>query len=193
MPLLKPNEYNASYFDGKYQSMKHNAGYDTYERWYRNESNNFLDIAKDLVGRFSLEGKKVLDIGCAKGFLVEDLRFLGVKAFGVDVSTYALSKANPDISSYLELADVRNKLQDYKDKEFDLVVSMNVLCCFSDKELTDLTIQLNRISMNQFHIINENENPNFYNSKDLIKWVDSFNWNVNTEFSTINGSSVIIK
>jgi 2-polyprenyl-3-methyl-5-hydroxy-6-metoxy-1,4-benzoquinol methylase len=193
MPLLKPKEYNASYFDGKYQSMRHNAGYTTYERWFRNDSNNFLDIAKDLVNQFSLENKKVLDVGCAKGFLVEDLRSLGVDAFGIDISSYAISKANLGVSSYLELVDVRNKLQDYKDKEFELLISMNFLCCFSDEDLYFLSSQFNRISNSQFHVVNENENTNFYNSKKLVQWVNEFNWNPNTKFSTINGYSLTIK
>ena len=35
---------------------------------------------------------KVLDFGCAKGFTVKGLRLLGYKAYGVDVSEYAVSQ-----------------------------------------------------------------------------------------------------
>ena len=35
---------------------------------------------------------KVLDFGCAKGFTVKGLRLLGYKAYGVDVSEYAISQ-----------------------------------------------------------------------------------------------------
>ena len=36
--------------------------------------------------------QKLLDFGCAKGFTVKALRLLGYKAFGVDVSEYAVSQ-----------------------------------------------------------------------------------------------------
>ena len=32
----------------------------------------------------------VLDVGCAKGFLVEALRDQGLEAFGIDISEYAV-------------------------------------------------------------------------------------------------------
>ena len=38
------------------------------------------------------ESEKVLDFGCAKGFTVKALRLLGYKAYGVDVSSYAISQ-----------------------------------------------------------------------------------------------------
>ena len=37
--------------------------------------------------------QKILDFGCAKGYTVHGLRMLGYKAFGVDVSEYAVMKA----------------------------------------------------------------------------------------------------
>jgi SAM-dependent methyltransferase len=39
-----------------------------------------------------LPKQKILDFGCAKGFTVKGLRLLGYKAFGVDVSEYAVSQ-----------------------------------------------------------------------------------------------------
>ncbi len=36
--------------------------------------------------------KKVLDVGCAKGFLVEAVRPRGVEAFGNDISEYAMGE-----------------------------------------------------------------------------------------------------
>tara|TARA_A100001015_G_scaffold204219_1_gene228248 strand:+ start:4299 stop:4958 length:660 start_codon:yes stop_codon:yes gene_type:complete len=46
-------------------------------------------IAKDMDLH---EDEKVLDFGCAKGFTVKALRLLGYKAYGVDVSEYAISQ-----------------------------------------------------------------------------------------------------
>src|SRR3972149_7064299 len=98
MSVLQPSEYDISYFDGNKTSLKHNAGYSSYERWYRN-SNDFVpteqstgeyfkDLALKLKNDYILQGKKVLELGCAKGFIVEDLRSMGIDAYGIDISSY---------------------------------------------------------------------------------------------------------
>ena len=48
---------------------------------------------------FSREDR-ILDFGCAKGFLVKALRILDYNAYGVDVSNYAIQHADRDISKY---------------------------------------------------------------------------------------------
>jgi SAM-dependent methyltransferase len=47
----------------------------------------------------------VLDIGCAKGFLVEAFGARGVPAFGLDLSLYAVSAALPPTRRRLAVAD----------------------------------------------------------------------------------------
>ena len=106
MTVLSPEEYDQSYFDGSTARDKHNAGYDKYERWYRKNSETSLgefwkDYAHALFKEHKLRGKKVLEIGCAKGFVVEDLRELGIDAYGLDVSEYAISQASEKIRPYL--------------------------------------------------------------------------------------------
>ena len=101
MALLLPTEYDASYFDGRLQSLAHNAGYSRYERYYHDETNNFDLMAVDILNRYSVGNKDILEICCAKGFLVEDLVNRGIDAFGVDVSAYAIGQANPAIASRL--------------------------------------------------------------------------------------------
>jgi SAM-dependent methyltransferase len=65
----------------------------------------------------------VLDAGCAFGMLVECLRDLGVDAYGVDISEYALSQARDDIKPYLR----QGSLADPFDRRYDLVISIEVL------------------------------------------------------------------
>jgi glycosyltransferase involved in cell wall biosynthesis/SAM-dependent methyltransferase len=66
---------------------------------------------------------RVLDVGCAKGFLVEALRDRGVDAFGIDISEYALSEVRPDIRRFCRLASAWEPL----DGKYDLVVCIEVL------------------------------------------------------------------
>lgn len=44
---------------------------------------------------------KVLDYGCAKGYLVHALRQLGTDAWGYDISEYAVENAHPPVKDYI--------------------------------------------------------------------------------------------
>lgn len=203
MAVLKPNEYDISYFDGKKASLQHNAGYTSYDRWPR-INNDFVphdqslgeywkDLALRLKIDYSLEGKKVLEIGAAKGFVVEGLRDLGVNAYGIDISQYAIDCAREDIKPYLKVADIRTALSTYKNKEFDLVFSRLTLNCFTDAEIAQIVTQINRISLLQAHWIMETGNATYYNLKTAQQWKDSFNWQKGTIFIKGNFSEVIKK
>lgn len=175
MELLQPNEYDASYFDGAKQTYNHNAGYSKYERWYRNDGENSLgefwkDMAKKITATHAVQGKKLLDIGCAKGFMVEDLRELGVDAYGLDVSTYAIGEASETVAPYLTVGDVRTALAGYGRNEFDFVLSMRVLECFSEAELPNIIKEMNRISRRQVHIIDEQGNSDYYLIRPIVWW-----------------------
>jgi len=74
---------------------------------YRRERPEWLELfgrlAELLIERFGPQ--RTLDVGCAKGFLVEALREREVEAFGVDVSAYALGEVREDLRPYVRLAD----------------------------------------------------------------------------------------
>jgi GT2 family glycosyltransferase/SAM-dependent methyltransferase len=81
----------------------------------------FARIADAIVA--DLRPRRVLDVGCAKGFLVESLRDRGVEAFGIDISEYALSEVRPDIRPYCRLASATERF----DGTYDLIVCIEVL------------------------------------------------------------------
>lgn len=64
---------------------------------------------------------KVVDIGCAFGYIVKRLRDKSIDAWGVDVSQYALSKAPDEAKPYLKQASADNL--PFGDKEFDIAFS----------------------------------------------------------------------
>ncbi|MCP6727655.1 MAG: class I SAM-dependent methyltransferase, partial [Patescibacteria group bacterium] len=93
-----------------------------------------------------MSGKKVLEIGCAKGFVVEDLREFGADCYGLDISSYAISKSTDIVKPFLTIADGRTHLSKYADNEFDVVFSLRFLECIDEKELPALISVMNRIS-----------------------------------------------
>ena len=59
----------------------------------------FHGIADHIVR--SLRPRRVLDAGCAKGFLVEALWERGVEAYGIDISEYAIGEVRMDMQTIL--------------------------------------------------------------------------------------------
>src|SRR5215204_1248015 len=102
---------------GRYY-FEHDCGepYERSERWLA----YFGRIAERIVN--DLQPESVLDAGCAFGMLVEKLRQLGVDAYGVDVSEYAIEHADHSIREYVWCDSLTNPL----DRKYDLVVSIEV-------------------------------------------------------------------
>lgn len=72
--------------------------------------------------------KTVLDCGCATGVLVNELRALGVEAYGIDISEYAVSHVNSEISEYCAVQSLTvGQLPEKFPKEYDVVVCIEVL------------------------------------------------------------------
>lgn len=84
-----------------------------------------LRMAHHLIIKLGLRpDHRVLDYGCAKGFLVKALRILGVQAWGCDISRYAIEHAEVEVRPYCVLMDGCSIPFDCN---FDWVISKDVL------------------------------------------------------------------
>ena len=111
------------------------------ESYFLNRARPLLWVqrAKFIVEKFN--PKTVLDVGCAFGGLVGALRDLGVEAYGIDGSEYALSKADPSIKNALFKINLNSDKFPFDDKKFDLIGSFYSVehihnLSFFSKELT---------------------------------------------------------
>lgn len=96
-----------------------------------------LPMAKSFIEIFGIEkGATVLDFGAAMGFFVKALREHRVKAFGVDISEWAIKNCDPDVVGY-----VYNKLEDCP-PSFDYVFSKDVLEHIPTDQLTEILEKL---------------------------------------------------
>jgi SAM-dependent methyltransferase len=70
---------------------------------------------------------RVLDVGCAKGFMLHDMAQLipGIAVRGIDVSAYAIENAIEDMRPHVQVADAR--ALPFADASFDLVISINTI------------------------------------------------------------------
>jgi len=108
---------DASFYDEEYYEKK---GY-TVEKQYA----TFSELAEHFKQRFN--PKSVLDVGCSIGVLVKALRDLGVDAYGVDYSEYALSHAPKEVKNYLKRAAVDKERLPFKDESFDMITMLELL------------------------------------------------------------------
>lgn len=111
-------KFGAEYFDGTREQGY--GGYHYDGRWN--------GVAKRAIEHWQLKpGDRVLDIGCAKGFFVKDLRdaLPGLNASGIDISDYALQNAHPDAKPYLSKASC-DELP-FPDDSFAAVFAINTI------------------------------------------------------------------
>lgn len=107
---------------------------DYYERGIETKKSNYKDYSLERLGhQFERTAKHIvkhfnpsslLDVGCAKGFLVYHLRQAGVDAYGIDASPYAIAGAPPQVKDFVKVGLVETV--QYKEK-FDVVTAFDVL------------------------------------------------------------------
>lgn len=122
----KKDIFGKEYFDsgkretGRFANYSYNRMFASYEK--------LASILIDVVSP-----RRVLDIGCAKGFLVHAFWKAGVECYGVDVSEYAISQAHKEIRQYLKVHDVDNTDLPFVDNSFDLITAVGVLDYVHDR------------------------------------------------------------
>lgn len=84
---------------------------------------NFFSLVADELVR-SLRPASVFDAGCAWGFLVEAFRDKGVRAWGADISDFAISQVRPDLAEYCRAASIA---EPFPGGPYDLVTCIEVV------------------------------------------------------------------
>ena len=96
---------------------------------------------------FNLSSKNsILDVGCAKGFMLYDFSKLiaGIKLKGIDISQYAIENCIEDMRDNLDVADARDL--PFKDNSFDLVISITTVHNFNEEECIQAIREIERVS-----------------------------------------------
>lgn len=92
------------------------------------------------------DGFKILDVGCAKGFMLYDFfkynQNLDLK--GIDISQYAIDNAVPEVKNSLLVADAK-KLP-FDDNTFDLVISINTIHNLELRDCKKALKEIQRVS-----------------------------------------------
>lgn len=102
------------------------------------------DLYRALKLKILLNPKSLLHVGSGMGEMVAILRFLGVEAYGLEISKYLYSKAPPGVKKFLKLGTILNI--PYPDSSFDVVASGDVLEHVATEDLETAVKECNRVS-----------------------------------------------
>ena len=133
--MLKAKEYEFDYWDGNrrygYGGYKYMPG-----RW--------KPIAELLIKNYNLtNNSSVLDVGCGKAFMLYEMKLLlpGLKISGFDISKHGLAEAKKEIKNDLFIHRAQ-EIYPFKDKQFDLVISLG---CLHNLRICELEVALKEI------------------------------------------------
>jgi len=96
------------------------------------------------------KNSKILDVGCAKGFMLHDFSELipGIEVQGIDISNYAIENCMPSVKDSVQVADARDL--PFEDDSFDLVISVTTIHNFDREECIKALKEIERVSKNAF-------------------------------------------
>lgn len=129
--------FDEAYFNGngygKYQKYPH---FKERARW----------VKDNLTG-------SILECGCAAGYLIDELDFLGIFIEGIDKSPYIVGNAPVSIADRITIGDIGD-LSTLFPSQFDWIISWNVLdCLIDDMNAQQICNQLNTLGKNQLHVL----------------------------------------
>lgn len=155
------SRFDKSYFDG--ERLTGYGGYNYHPRFWQETVRRFRDHYK------LAPDARILDVGCAKGFMMRDFKELMPQADirGIDISQYAIDNADPLAKPFMEKASA-DRLP-FPDKSFDLVIAINVVHSLPHEACLQALRELKRVSRkNSFLSVDA-----WYNDEQrqaLMKW-----------------------
>ncbi|MEM2991579.1 MAG: class I SAM-dependent methyltransferase [Halobacteria archaeon] len=112
-------QFGKEYFDG--DRLYGYGGYYYHPRFWQATVRRFKDYYH------LAENAMVLDVGCAKGYMLHDFKELmpNLIIAGIDISGYAIEHAIETVKPFLRVGNAKEL--PYENKSFDLVISINTI------------------------------------------------------------------
>jgi len=131
-------QFGRDYFDG---DRKHGyGGFSYHPRFWTNTVKHIRDY-------YQLpEDCAILDVGCAKGFMLYDFMQLMPKArlAGIDISSYAIENALEAVKPLVQVGNAKSL--PFPDRSFDLVISINTIHNLPYEECRQSLREIQRVS-----------------------------------------------
>lgn len=131
--------------------------FDYASEWVEN-SGPFKEMANYIKNTFA--PKKVLDVGCGIGKLVDELRKLGIDAYGIEFSRDFINLS--PCKDYIIEGNIFDLNQKFDENSFDVVICMEVLEHIPPTKLNFAIQNLKRITIKNIVITIPSYGPNRY-------------------------------
>lgn len=131
-------QFGQQYFDG--DRMYGYGGYSYHPRFWQGVVRRFRDY-------YNLaDDASVLDVGCAKGFMLHDFKELmpNLTIAGIDISEYAIENSLETVKPFLRVGNAKEL--PYEDNSFDLVISINTVHNLPLDECIQALREIERVS-----------------------------------------------
>ena len=111
----------------------------------------------------------VLDVGCAKGFMLHDMAALipGITVKGIDISEYAIENTIESMKHHVQVADA--KALPFEDNYFDVVISINTVHNLEKDECGKALQEIERVS-NERSFITVDAYHNNEEKEAMLSW-----------------------
>ena len=140
LPFDMDTMYDGNYYNG-------NEGKSNYHGY---EDDNRFGLHYNAI-KSLFNPTSVLEVGCARGFVIKLLNDNGIYSVGVDTSTWAVSKR---VHENVIRCNVANGLP-FKDNEFDLVCSFDFLEHIPEVCVQFVVDEIKRVGKRSYHSIYE--------------------------------------
>ena len=131
-------KFGQEYFDG--DRMFGYGGYSYNARFWTETVKRFRDYYE------LKEDARILDVGCAKGFMMYDFKKLMPNADiqGLDISQYALDNALEEMKPFITIGNAKEL--PFEDNSFDLVICINTIHNLELEDCKQALKELERVS-----------------------------------------------
>ena len=131
-------QFGKEFFDG--DRLYGYGGYKYHPRFWKATVKRFRDYYR------LAEDASVLDVGCAKGFMLHDFKELmpELTIVGLDISEYAIEHAIETVKPFLRVDNAKEL--PYPDNSFDLVISINTVHNLALEECKQALREVQRVS-----------------------------------------------
>lgn len=131
-------QFGKAFFDG---TRDHGyGGFNYMERFWS-------DVIPTFEKHWNLKaGDSVLDVGCAKGFMIYDFQRLipGINVKGIDVSEYAIENAKEEVKGFCSVATATDL--PFEDNSFDVTISITTVHNLDGDDLIKALQEIERVS-----------------------------------------------
>jgi|ETNmetMinimDraft_25_1059894.scaffolds.fasta_scaffold05748_3 SAM-dependent methyltransferase len=174
--------YGYDYFD----NVNIAGGYEGYYYDGRYEKS-----VKRIIEYYGLKpGDRILEVACAKGFVLIEFQKLGFEVYGIDKSQYAVDNCHSDISEFVQVGDAIDL--PFRDNYFSLVIMKDALPNMPRNNFARIINECNRVTFGSLYIdiqciSSESESGNFFKNDsnqqvaEKKEWWELFFSNLNVE------------